>query len=151
MFDEILVLVRSGNETTCMYYGPSIEFDDSPEPFLPGFIMLGATDFVMGDGKISFKLNPAGRRYYSQPVELNLLTDEDVISSGYKLWIQAPEFFWMEVTFEGTYDNDSVSICNKTLRPEETKIFYKEPLRDVMKGYKRSLIDAESERENNAG
>ncbi|MDE6647016.1 MAG: hypothetical protein K2K03_04150, partial [Prevotella sp.] len=36
MFDEILVLVRNGSTTKCLYYGPSIEFDDSPEPFLPG-------------------------------------------------------------------------------------------------------------------
>ncbi len=150
MFDEILVLVKTDNGTKCMYYGPSIEFDDSPEPFLPGFIMLEATNFIMDEGNISFKLNSTGRGYYSQPVELRFREDEDIISSGYKLWIQAPEFFWREVTFEGIYDNSTISIFNKTLRPKEMKVFYRESLRETMNSYKRDLIDAELEKENSA-
>lgn len=149
MYDEILVVINNGNGTECMYYGPSLEFDDSPEPFLPGFITLDATDFLMKNGKVSFKLNPTGRNYYSQPIELNLRTDEDIQNAGYRLWLQFPEFFWMDVMFEGVYDNNTISIRNKTLYPEKMKVFHKEPLHDTMNTYKRNLIEAELERENN--
>lgn len=87
MFDEILVLVRNGSTAKCLYYGPSIEFDNSPEPFLPGFITLEATDLSMNDGRICFRLNPTGRKYFSQPVELQLHTENEIlaIAYGYKL------------------------------------------------------------------
>lgn len=148
MFDEILVLVRNGSTTKCLYYGPSIEFDDSPEPFLPGFITLEATDLSMSDGRICFRLNPTGRKYFSQPVELWLHTESEILDAGYRLWLQAPEFFWLDVMCEGTYNDEQISISNKTLRPEETKVFYKEPIGLARSVYKRDLITTEDELQN---
>lgn len=148
MFDEILLLVRNGSTTKCLYYGPSVEFDNSPEPFLPGFITLEATDLTMNDGRICFRLNPTGRKYFSQPVELQLHTEREILDAGYHLWLQAPVFFWLDVMCEGTYNDEQISISNKTLRPEETKVFYKEPISLARSVYKRDLITTEDELQN---
>lgn len=149
MCDEVIMITFSQNATKCYYYGTSDEFIDSRDGFLPGFITLEATNVMMKNGKISLTLNSTNHDFYSQPIELFLHTDKDIKSAGYRLWLQAAINCWMKIDMEGTYDNSTLSLTNKTIAPTKRKVFHKVSKDFVTSTYKRSLITKEDERANN--
>ena len=149
MEDRIIVIVKDDNKYKCFYYGTSDDFEEAREGYLPGFISLEATNLSFSGGEISFHLNSTNHNFYSQPVEIGLHTDEDIIAAGYKLWFQPSENCWRDVTLHGTYTQDSIVIYNETV-PYATGsiVFHKEPIERI-KSYSRELISPDLERENN--
>lgn len=148
MEDKIIVIVKDGYKYKCFYYGTSDDFEEAREGYLPGFISVEATNLSVSEGKISFHLNSTNHNFYSQPVEVGLYTDENIIASGYKLWLQASSNCWRDVLFCGTYTQDSIIIHNKTFPYNDSMVFYKEPMARI-KSYNRNLISSDLERENN--
>jgi hypothetical protein len=149
MCDEVIVMTFSEDATKCYFYGTSDEFMDSREGFLPGFITLEATNVMMENGRISLTFNSTNHNFYSQPIELFLHTDKDIKSAGYRLWLQAAINCWMKIDMEGTYDNSTLLLTNKTIAPNKTKVFRKVSKDFVTSTYKRTLITKEDESANN--
>lgn len=149
MEDRIIVIVKDDNKYKCFYYGTSDDFEEAREGYLPGFISVEATNLSFSGGEISFHLNSINHNFYSQPVEIGLHTDENIIAAGYKLWFQPSENCWRDVTLHGTYTQDSIVIYNETVPYANGSIvFHKEPVERI-KSYSRELISPDLERENN--
>lgn len=145
--DEVLMIVSEGSEKVCFFYGTSDEFTDDPrEGFLPGFIVLKATSLSMENGKFTCVLNSTNHKYTNSPINIGI-TEE--IPNGYKPWTQINEYFWNQIEFIGTYDNEKIELVNKTFYPEEKRVFYKKSLPSIKTLYNKSLL-SDSEAESNA-
>lgn len=149
MEDKIIVIVKDKHRYKCFFYGTSDDFEEAREGYLPGFISIEATNLSFSGGEISFHLNSTNHNFYSQPVEIGLHTDENIIAAGYRLWLQPSENCWCDVTLRGTYTQDSIVIYNETFPYiNDSIVFYKEPMERI-KSYNRNLISPDLERENN--
>lgn len=146
MNDVILVFVNKGKE--CYYYGNSDDFMDARDGFLPGFITLKAENLVMGNGKISFTLDSEDLDFYSQPIGLDKHSKSDILSSGYHRWLQPAFNAWGKAKLEGTYNDSTMTLVNKTFASYDSMVFYKESFEYAKSVYNRSLMTKEDERSN---
>lgn len=150
MEDVILVFVNNGTSTTCYYYGTSDAFCDTREGWLPGFVMLKATELVIDKDKLSFTLDADGMYFYSQPIELGLQNRADILKAGYHSWVQAASNCWDKALMEGSFASNSLTLVNKTFLPNFPMTFHKESLEYVKSIYRKDLISSKDEYDNRA-
>ena len=128
--DEVLMIVSEGNTKSCYFYGCSNEFSDDPaEGVTPGFIVLKATSWSMENGKFSCVLNSTNHKYTNRPVNAGVVEE---IPNGYNPWLQINDYFWSQIELVGTYNSKKIELVNKTLYPEEKKVFRKISSSEIM-------------------
>ncbi len=149
MLDEVLVFVRCENQVKCYYYGPSTEFDDSSEMFLPGFTVLLAENTKLTEASVSFCLDSNNKHFYSRQIELGNVNEKSIDLNGYYRWVQPEDEFWKRIRFEGSLDGNKMTLRNTYFGYMNSKVFYLEKYNDVKKKYSRWLISDEDERANN--
>ena len=142
--DEVLMIVSERNAKSCYFYGTSDEFSDDPsEGVLPGFIVLKATSLSMENGKFSCVLNSTNHKYVNRPVNAGVIEE---IPNGYNSWLQIDDYFWSQIELVGTYNSKKIELINKTLYPEEKKVFRKISSSEIKALYNKDLLsDAEAE------
>lgn len=142
--DEVLMIVSDENKKTCFFYGTSDEFSDDPrEGFFPGFIVLKATSLSMEKGKFSCVLNSTNHKYTNRPVNAGVVEE---IPNGYNPWLQINDYFWSQIELVGTYNSKKIELINKTLYPEEKKVFRKISSSEIKALYNKDLLsDADAE------
>ena len=142
--DEVLMIVSEGNAKSCYFYGCSNEFSDDPaEGVTPGFIVLKATSWSMEKGKFTCVLNSTNHKYVNRPVNAGVVEE---IPNGYNPWLQINDYFWSQIELVGTYNSKKIELINKTLYPEEKKVFRKISSSEIKALYNKDLLsDAEAE------
>ena len=142
--DEVLMIVSEENAKSCYFYGTSDEFSDYPrEGFFPGFIVLKATSWSMENGKFSCVLNSTNHKYTNRPVNAGVVEE---IPNGYNPWLQINDYFWSQIELVGTYNSKKIELINKTLYPEEKKVFRKISSSEIKALYNKNLLsDADAE------
>lgn len=153
--DEILIFVTSGHDSRCYYYGSSAAFNDSPDVPFPGFLTLQAQDVHISGNSVSFVLDSNGQHFYSQPVEIGLRGDADIMSAGYQRWVQPEDEFWHQAKFTGKLKGDSLvlnnSFIDSAFNSSRPLVFVKEDYQQVKRHYLRSLVSAKDVKENSLG
>ena len=145
--DEVLMIVSDENKKTCFFYGTSDEFSDDPrEGFFPGFIVLKATSLSMENGKFSCVLNSTNHKYVNRPVNAGVIEE---IPNGYNSWLQIDDYLWSQIELVGTYNSKKIELINKTLYPEEKKVFRKISSSEIKALYNKDLM-SEAEAEANS-
>ena len=145
--DEVLMIVSEGNTKSCYFYGCSNEFSDDPaEGVTPGFIVLKATSWSMEKGKFTCVLNSTNHKYTNRPVNAGVVEE---IPNGYNPWLQINDYFWSQIELVGTYNSKKIELVNKTLYPEEKKVFRKISSSEIKTLYNKDLL-SEAEAEANS-
>ena len=148
--DNVLTIIRNGNEISCYFRGTSDEFDEAREGYFPGFIVLKAKEFVMNDGIISFVLDSNNKYFLNRPIVSEEIIDCSVIPSGYEKWLQMQKYYWKQVAFTGTYDDNSIVLVNKTIYPDLKCEFIKCDLKTVKEKYNTDLFSDDLAKQNAA-
>ncbi|MBP6935273.1 MAG: hypothetical protein KBB61_06890 [Paludibacteraceae bacterium] len=84
--NHFIVLTKSKDKLTGLYYGTSDEFDEAREGYLPGFFVSPMDDLKINGDTISFVLNTNNSDFLTKTVDLKIQSTKEAIGSGYKNW-----------------------------------------------------------------
>jgi hypothetical protein len=84
--NHYIVLTKTNDNLTGLYYGTSDEFDKAREGYLPGFFVSPMDRFQINGDTIRFVLNTNNNDFLTQPIDLKIQSRKEAINSGYKNW-----------------------------------------------------------------
>ena len=84
--NHYIVLTKSNDQLTGLYYGTSDEFDGEREGYLPGFFVSPMDDLQINGDTLRFVLNTTNSDFLTQPVDLKIHSTKEAQRSGYKNW-----------------------------------------------------------------
>lgn len=154
MCDKVILIIGTKSTPKIWYYGTDDEFTaGGEENILPGFTALEAYDVIVDNEnlKIRFRINSSGHNYYSSPINIGLMGEQEIERNGYKRWLQLSKYFWEDIYFEADISdivNGVMTIQNKT-HNYDPKRFCQESMVEIRPLYNKNLIDPAIERRNN--
>ena len=136
--DEIIALRYYQKAIDLVFWGPTDEFDDAREGYLPGFFVLSGENLVLKEDTLSFTLSIKGEKVFERPVPVTCFSSELV--KGIPLSVNSYHFtkFLDDKRFL-LLKKDSVLYLIDPAK-DSSKRFERKPLGEIMK-LKRVLKD----------
>lgn len=106
-----IVISKTDNKYSGIYYATSDEFDENREGYAPGFFVTNMNNLEFTGDSIKFSIKVEPTEIVSKPVNLKIKSVDEALKSGYKVW---------ENTGIPTFPKDYVGIFKNP-----TTIFFK--------------------------
>jgi len=84
--NQYIVLTKTNDEITGLYYGTTDEFDEEREGYLAGFFVSPMDKLQINGDTIRFILNTSNSDFLTKPIDLKIKTTKEAIGKGYKNW-----------------------------------------------------------------
>jgi hypothetical protein len=81
----IKLFIRSGS-LTGKYYGPTDEFDEAREEYLPGFFVTDLFDLEIQGDSIKFVILCSDDDFFTKPIDLKIQNSDEARNQGYTKW-----------------------------------------------------------------
>lgn len=81
-----IVISKTDNKYTGIFYATSDEFDENREGYAPGFFVTNMNKLEIIVDSIKFTINVEPGEIVSKPVNLNIKTCSEALKNGYKVW-----------------------------------------------------------------